>query len=136
MEQVVCLKISTCGDKLCYLDGNRDKKAYKDDFFRLVSLSETYGQKESQRKKQKYIPDYIKKHLPVSAYKLGYFPERRLEVMGVCGLSPYQRYEQDAVHIGQRQKPQQNEQYFLDYIYSSRKKTIFANKDYYTLYRR
>ena len=113
-----------------------DKKAYKDDFFRLVSLSEPYGQKESQRKKQKYIPDYIKKHLPVSAYKLGYFPERRLEVMGVCGLSPYQRYEQDAVHIGQRQKPQQNEQYFLDYIYSSRKKTIFANKDYYTLYRR
>ena len=136
MEQVISLEISACGDKLCYLDGNRDKKAYKDDFFRLVSLSEPYGQKESQRKKQKYIPDYIEKHLPVSAYKLGYFPERRLEVMGVCGLSPYQRYEQDAVHIGQRQKPQQNEQYFLDYIYSSRKKTIFANKDYYTLYRR
>ena len=135
VEQVVSLEISPCGEKLCYLDSDRDKKAYKDDFFRLVSLSEPYWQKESQRKKQEYIPDYIEKHMPVSAYKLGYFPERRLEVMGVCGLSTYQRYEQDTVHIGYRQKPQQNEQYFLDYIYSSRKKTFFANKDYYTLYR-
>lgn len=102
MEQIVCFKIAASGEKLRHLDNKRYTKAYQDNFFGGVSLSEPYGEKKSQWKEQQYISDDIKEHMLVSLDKLGYFPERRFEVMSVGGLSPDQCYEQNTVNIWNR----------------------------------